>query len=407
MAEWSPDSTRLLTQRIDQRGLPEQVLVESAPTGGRRPVAHRIRYPMPYDEAQASVSWRVLNVGTREVVGEQGDPEVLSVHNLSRRWWAGEKGDAIHVLHQSRDGRTVELRRLDPATGARTTLITETDRTRVDPSPYLHLPPVMRVLDSGEILWWSQRDGWGHLYLYSADGGRAERVTEGSWPVHRGLWVDEDRRQVWFLAGGLHADDPYVRQICRVDLEGSGFVQLTDDDLDHDAVSPPQGGYLVDRASNVATPPQARVLDGVGQLLVELEAPDTASLEGAGWSPPERFRTLTADGRTPIYGVLWRPHGFDLARRYPVIDHCYPGPNTPPRASPAFGNVFTGEPEALAALGFAVVAIDAAAPRCAARRSWTTPTRETWACRRRWPTTSPRFASWGAATPGWTPTGWP
>ncbi|MFE6384719.1 S9 family peptidase [Nocardiopsis dassonvillei] len=357
VAEWSPDSTRLLTHRIDQRGLPEQVLVESSPPGGGRPVAHRIRYPMPDDEAQATVSWRVLDVGTRQVVGEQGDPEVLSVHNLTRRWWTGQRGSAIHVLHQSRDGRTLELRRIDPLTGARTTLVTETDRTRVDPSPYLHLPPVTRVLDSGEILWWSQRDGWGHLYLYSADGGRVERVTEGPWLVHRVLWVDEDRRQVWFVACGLHADDPYVRQICRVGLDGSGFERLTDDDLDHDAVSPAQGGYLLDRASDVATPPRARVLDGDGLTLVELEAPDTAPLRAAGWSPPERFRTLAADGRTPIHGVLWRPHGFDPARRYPVVDHCYPGPNTH-RASPAFGNLFTGEPEALAALGFAVVAID-------------------------------------------------
>lgn len=356
VAEWSPDSTRLLTHRIDQRGLPEQVLVESSPPGGGRPVEHRLRYPMPDDEAQATVSWHVLDVRTREVVDERGDPEVLSVHQLPRRWWAGD-GDAIHVLHQSRDGRTLELRRLDPATGARTTLITETDRTRVDPSPYLHLPPVMRVLDSGEVLWWSQRDGWGHLYLYSADGGRVERVTGGRWLVHRVLWVDEDSRRVWFLACGLHADDPYVRQVCRVDLDGGGFVRLTDDDLDHDAVSPPRGGYLLDRASDLATPPQARVLDGDGQPLVELEAPDTAPLEAAGWSPPERFRTLAADGRTPVYGVLWRPHGFDPDRRYPVVDHCYPGPNTP-RASPGFGNIFTGEPEALAALGFAVVALD-------------------------------------------------
>ena len=90
----------------------------------------------------------------------------------------------------------------------------------------------MRVLDSGEVLWWSQRDGWGHLYLYSADGGRVERVTGGRWLVHRVLWVDEDSRRVWFLACGLHADDPYVRQVCRVDLDGGGFVRLTDDDLD-------------------------------------------------------------------------------------------------------------------------------------------------------------------------------
>ncbi|GAA1380699.1 DPP IV N-terminal domain-containing protein [Pseudonocardia kongjuensis] len=356
VAEWSPDSTRLITHRIDQRGLPEQVLVEAAPEGGGRPVAHRIRYPMPGDDAQATVTWHVLDVRTRQNVAASGGPEVLGQYNLARRWWTGEDGAAVHVLHQSRDGRTLELRRLDPATGELTTLITETGRTRVDPSPYLHVPPLVRVLDSGEILWWSQRDGWGHLYRYSADGELLGRVTGGQWLVRRVLWVDEDRGRVWFLACGLN-DDPYLRQICRVDLDGGGFVRITDDDLDHDAVAPPRGGYLLDRASTVSIPPRARVLGDDGRVRVELEAPDTAALEAAGWSPPERFRTTAADGRTPIHGLLWRPHGFDPARRYPVVDHSYPGPNIH-RASPAFGDLFTGEPEALAALGFAVVALD-------------------------------------------------
>ncbi|WP_193105911.1 DPP IV N-terminal domain-containing protein [Brachybacterium sp. FME24] len=357
VAAWSPDSTRLITHRIDQRGLPEQVLVEAAPPAGGPPVAHRIRYPMPGDEAQATMTWHVLDIRTGQNLAASGEPEVLtSPYALDRRWWSGAQGDAVHVLHQSRDGRTLELRRLDPVTGAMTTLITETGCTRVDPSPYLHAPPVLRILGSGEILWWSQRDGWGHLYRYSSGGELLGRITEGQWLVRRVLRVDEERAQVWFLANGLH-EDPYIRQICRVDLDGGGFVRITDDDLDHDAVGPPRGDYILDRASTLARPPRARVLGDDGHLLVALEAPDTTSLEAAGWSPPERFHTTAADGHTPIYGLLWRPHGFDPAQRYPVVDHTYPGPNIH-RASPGFGDLFTGEPEALAALGFAVVALD-------------------------------------------------
>ncbi|WP_280508450.1 S9 family peptidase [Nocardia flavorosea] len=357
VAAWSPDSTRLITHRIDQRGLPEQVLVEAAPPGGGRPVTHRVRYPMPGDAAQATLTWHVLDVRTGQNIPASAAPEVLvSPYALDRRWWSGQKGNAVHLLHQSRDGRTLELRRLDPDTGATTTLITESDRTRVDPSPYLHVPPVVRILDSGEILWWSQRDGWGHLYRYSAEGEQLGQVTAGQWLVRRILRVDEDLGRVWFLACGLN-EDPYLRQICRVDLDGGGFVRITDDDLDHDAVAPPRGNYLVDRASTVALPPRTRVLGDDGRVLVELEAPDATALEAAGWSPPERFRTTAADGHTPIYGLLWRPLGFDPARRYPVIDHAYPGPNIH-RASPGFCDLFTGEPEALAALGFAVVALD-------------------------------------------------
>ena len=355
IVHWSPDSTRLLVARTDQRDLPEQVLVESSPAGGGRPVAHRVRYPMPGDEAQTTMAWVVLDVTTRSVVTQQEEPwPFLHPAALTTAWWHGEKGEAVHFVHRSRDVRTLELRRLDPSTGEITTLISESGATRVDPTPELGEPPMVHVLDSGEILWWSQRDGWGHLYLY--DGDEATQVTRGQWLVRKVLWVDEERRQVWFLANGL-VDDPYVRQICRVGLDGTGFTRLTDDALDHDAVSPPEGGYLVDRASDVATPPRSTVRGGDGQVIVELEAPDAGALAALGWAPPERFRTTAADGRTPIHGLLWKPHGFDPARRYPVIDCIYPGPQIH-RSSPSWSPVIPGEAEAFAALGFAVVTVD-------------------------------------------------
>ncbi|GAB2808736.1 S9 family peptidase [Streptomyces daliensis] len=362
---WSPDSTRILTHRLDQRGLAEQVLVESAPRDGGRPVAHRYRYPIAGDETTATASWTVLDITTREVVRQQDAPFPATHPSLLEefRWWTGEHGESVHFLHQSRDGRTLELRRLDPATGATTTLLRETGRTRVDPTPEYWEQPMVRVLGSGEVLWWSQRDGWGHLHLCPADGTEATQATEatqitrGQWLVRSVLWVDEKRRQVYFTAAGLVDGDPYLRQICRTGLDGTGFTRLTDDEYDHDAVGPPGGGYLVDRASTLSTPPRSVVRDGDGRVLVELETPDADALAALGWTPPERFRTLAADGTTVVHGLLWRPHGFAPERRYPVIDHSYPGPQVSRTAS-SFDNTGTGDPEALAALGFAVVAID-------------------------------------------------
>lgn len=316
---WSPDSTRILVHRLDQRGLPEQVLVEAAPHDGGRPVQHRSRYPMPGDQAQATMSWTVLDVTDRSVVRQQNDPyTVLHPGAMIYGWWTGAKGESVHFLQQSRDARTLELRCLDPHTGETTTLVSETGATRVDPAPQLGEPSMAHVLDSGEILWWSQRDGWGHLYRYSADGKQVDQVTRGPWLVRGVLWVDQERREVWFLACGLVDGDPYARQVCRVGLDGTGFTRLTDDDLDHDAVSPREGGYFVDRASTPSTPPQSAVLGGDGQVLVTLETPGTSELEELGWTAPERFRVLAADGRTPIHGLLWRPHDFDPQRRYPV-----------------------------------------------------------------------------------------
>lgn len=354
---WSPDSTRILVQRIDQRDLPELVLVESTPADGGRPVEHRTRYSMPCEETVATMTWNVLDVAQRKVIRQQDDPMPI-MHNttLVYAWWTGKAGDAVHFLRHSRDARTLELRRLDPATGAVTTLISESGETRVDPAVQLGDPHMVRVLESGEIVWWSQRDGWGHLYLYSADG-EVTRITQGQWLVRSLLWVDEDHRQLFFVANGLVESDPYIRQICRINLDGSGFTRLTDDDLDHDALSPSEGGYVVDRASSPSQPPRSVVLDGEGTELVELESPGTAALEALGWSPPERFRTTAADGKTPIYGLLWRPHDFDPSRRYPIVEHIYPGPQIY-RAGPSFDPPHQGEPEAFAALGFAVVAID-------------------------------------------------
>jgi dipeptidyl-peptidase-4 len=355
---WSPDSTRILVQRIDQRDLPELVLIESTPADGGRPVEHRTRYTMPGEDDVATMTWNVLDVSERTVVRQQGDPTPI-MHNVALvyAWWTGKDGTAVHFLQHSRDARTLALRRLDPATGATTTLITERGETRVDPTVQLGDPHMVRVLETGEIVWWSQRDGWGHLYLYSADGQAVTRITQGQWLVHRLLWVDEDSRRVWFVAGGLVEDDPYLRQICRIDLDGTGFIRLTDDDLDHDAISPPEGGYVVDRASSVSTPPRSAVVDGDGEVLVALEAPGTEALDALGWHPPERFRVTGADGKTPIYGLLWRPHDFDPDRRYPIVEHIYPGPQIY-RAGPQFDPPHQGEPEAFAALGFAAIAID-------------------------------------------------
>jgi dipeptidyl aminopeptidase/acylaminoacyl peptidase len=163
---------------------------------------------------------------------------------------------------------------------------------------------------------------------------------------------------VYFLASGLLDGDPYRRTVCRAGLDGSGFARVTDDDLDHVVTVPPSGEYLVDSASTNEAAPVASVRAWDGQVLVELERADPAPLLATGWRPPERFQATGADGRTQIYGLLYRPHGFDPANRYPVLDHPYGFPSAT-RVVPSFDPGYYGsDAEALAALGFVVVAID-------------------------------------------------
>ncbi|WP_238580935.1 DPP IV N-terminal domain-containing protein [Streptomonospora alba] len=272
-----------------------------------------------------------------------------------------------------------------------TTLVTETGRTRGDPSPYLHAPPGVRILDSGEILWWSQRDGWGHLYRYSSDGELLGRVTGGQWLVRRVLRVAEERGQVLFLANGLN-EDPYVRQICRVDLDGGGFVRVTDDDLDHDAVGPTRGDYIVDRASTVARPVRG-----------------CSATTARCWSN-SRLRTRprwrrsagarpSGSGRRRRTGRL-RSTGFCGARTASTRRGATPSSTTPTPGPTSTGphrrsaTCSPGSPRRWPRSGSRSSRSTAGAPRCAARRSSTTPT-AIWA----WPQRSPLSVSTSAGTP--------
>ncbi|MET7464960.1 DPP IV N-terminal domain-containing protein [Nonomuraea sp. NPDC005501] len=371
---WSPDSTRVLTHRTVQDGVRLTHLVEAAPAGGGEPRLVTLRQPYPGDERLPEAELVVLDVATGAAVPAGAEPEAMpTMSPILLRWaWWSEDGSAVHYLSRSRDARTLRLRRLDPATGEVTTLVEESGATRVEPSQRLDRPHLVRVLSGGgsgggsggdsggdEVLWYSQRDGWGHLYLYDARTGELRhQVTSGEWAVQEILHVDEARRVVTFTASGLVPDDPYRRTVCRAGLDGSGVERITGDDLDHAAVVPPGGGYVVDTASTTGTPPVTRVLGRDGSVLVELERADITGLVAAGWSAPERFRVKAADGRTDVYGVLHRPHGFDPARRYPVLHHLYPFPAVT-RVSPSFDPGWHGyDAEAVAALGFVVIALD-------------------------------------------------
>ncbi|MFF3678649.1 DPP IV N-terminal domain-containing protein [Streptomyces sp. NPDC002120] len=358
---WSPDSTKVLTHRTDERAVRRTHLVEARPADGGAPVVHTQRYAYAGDEHMPLAELVVLDVAAGTVVRAQAEPLLmpqLSPVTAKWAWWAPD-GSAVYYLGRPRDLRTLTLYRLDPATGEVTTVLGESGDTRVEPNQWLFEPPIVRVL-ADEVLWYSQRDGWGHLYRYDLrTGALLGRVTSGPWAVRQILRVDEAARVVYFTASGLVEEDPYRRTVCRVALDGSGFAKVTDDGLDHVVTLPADGReYFIDSASTVDTPPVTSVRDWAGRVLVELERADITGLTATGWTAPERFRVKAADGVTDIYGVLYRPHGFDPYRQYPVVDNLYPGPQVN-RVAPCFDPGGMGlDAEPLAALGFVVVALD-------------------------------------------------
>ncbi|SCL60536.1 Dipeptidyl aminopeptidase/acylaminoacyl peptidase [Micromonospora citrea] len=357
---WSPDSTKVLTHRTDERGVRQTHLVEARPADGDAPLLRTQRYAYPGDENVPRAELVVLDVAEGTMVRAQAEPLLMpQMSPIATRWaWWAQDGSAVYYLDQPRDRRTLTLRRLDPGTGEVTTVISETGPTRVEPNQWAYEPPIVRVL-ADEVLWYSQRDDWGHLYRYDLHtGALLGQVTAGQWAVRQILHVDEARRVVYFTASGLVDEDPYRRTVCRVGLDGSGFATLTDDGLDHVVTMPENAGYFIDSASSVDTPPVSRVRDWTGQVLVELERADITGLAATGWTPPERFRVKAADGVTDVYGVLYRPRGFDPSRRYPVVDTLYPGPQVA-RVAPGFDPGGMGlDAEPLAALGFVVIALD-------------------------------------------------
>ncbi|MFC5148320.1 S9 family peptidase [Streptomyces aureoversilis] len=357
---WSPDSTKVLAHRTDERGVRRTHLVEAGPADGGAPRLHTQRYAYPGDEKVPHAELVVLDVQAGTVVRAQAEPLLMpQLSPIATKWaWWAPDGSAVYYLGRPRDLRTLTLHRMDPATGEVTTVLSETGSTRVEPNQWMYEAPIVRVL-AGEVLWYSQRDGWGHLYRYDLrTGALLGQVTSGPWTVRQILHVDEAERVVYFTATGLVDEDPYRRTVCRAGLDGSGFAKVTDDELDHVVTVPDHPDYFIDSASTVGTPPVTTVRDWTGRVLVELERADISKLAATGWTPPERFRVKAADGVTDIYGVLYRPRGFDPARRYPVVDNLYPGPQVN-RVAPCFDPGGMGlDAEPLAALGFVVVALD-------------------------------------------------
>lgn len=357
---WSPDSTKVLAHRTDERSVRQTHLVEARPADGGAPRLHTQRFAYAGDENMPLAELVVLDVAEGAVVRAQADPLLMPVMSpimAKWAWWAPD-GSAVYYLGRPRDQRTLTLYRLDPVTGEVTTVLSETGATRVEPNQSMYEPPIVQVR-ADEVLWYSQRDGWGHLYRYDLrTGALLGQVTSGQWAVRQILRVDETERVVYFTAGGLVEEDPYRRTVCRVGLDGSGFAKVTDDELDHVVTMREDQEYFIDSASTVDTAPVTSVRDWSGRVLVELERADIGKLVATGWTAPERFCVKAADGVTDIYGVLYRPRGFDPAERYPVVDNVYPGPQVT-RVAPCFDPGGMGlDAEPLAALGFVVVALD-------------------------------------------------
>jgi dipeptidyl aminopeptidase/acylaminoacyl peptidase len=377
-ALWSPDSRRLLSFRIDAAGAGEYHLVQSTPLNGScRPLLHSYAYPLPGDEVVPLAELFVFDVAERTSRRVQIEPVPVLYYGGPLRdgwtWWDAA-GEHVYMLLRSRGCQSLSLIEISASSGEARTLVEESSDTGIDPHLTSAGKPNVRTLERASgVLWFSQRDGWGHLYLYDATTGDLQRqLTSGNWAVADVLHVDEVGRWVYFTAIGTPAaSDPYFELLYRVSLDGGPPQLLTAEDATHRVAFSPSGDFFVDSNSRVDQPPITLLRTAAnGDVVLELERADIQDLLATGWTYPERFRVKARDGVTDIYGVLIRPSGFDRQHTLPVLDDIYAGPQTnrapasfagytsPSHQHPSHAARGFWHAQALAELGFAVVMVD-------------------------------------------------
>ncbi len=360
---WSPDSKKIATFQQDQRGVGEMYLVD---TKVGHPTLQAWKYPLPGDATVTMIQRVVIEVDTDKIVRLQMAPDQHrstlcdDVTCRGGEWddvqW-GPDGSKLAFVSTSRDHKREELHQADPANGTVRDVLEEKGETFLESGNgrvnWKFLPA------SNEVIWFSERDNWGQLYLHDLRTGREMRqLTTGDGNVTQLLHVDEKNRVLFFAAVGREKGrDPYFRHLYRVGMDGKNLQLLTPADADHDVTMSPSGKFFVDSYSKPDVPPVTELRDANGRLIVTLEKADISKLTAAGWKAPIPITVKARDGVTDLYGLMYTPTTLDETKKYPIVNHIYPGPQTGSVGARTF-SPSRGDAQALAELGFVVVEID-------------------------------------------------
>ena len=354
---WSPDSTKLVAYHT-RPGYDRQVhYIESSPADQIQPKHTTISYRKPGDAVDIAYP-ALFDIATKKQI-EIDHALFPNPYAITEpRWWKDSR--AFTFGYNQRGHRIYRVIEADAQTGKTRALITEESKTFIY---YNELGQAGRRyrydLDDGkEIVWGSERDGWEHLYLYDGITGRVKnQITKGNWLVRNVDFVDPDKRQIWFEAGGMiPGQDPYFIQYCRINFDGTGLTRLTDAHGTHKVDFSPDRKYYVDTWQRVDLPPVSQLRRTSDQKVVmDLEHGDASALLAAGFRFPEAFVAKGRDGTTDIWGIITRPTNFDPNKKYPVIEDIYAGPQGS-YVPKTFSTV--ARDQALAELGFIVVQID-------------------------------------------------
>jgi len=359
---WSPDSKKIASFQQDQRNVSDMYVVS---TNVGAPKLEAWKYPLPVDKDIIRIQRVIIEVDQPKLIRLKMEPDprrgtlcddISCSGSFDDNEW-NEAGTQLAFVSTSRDHKQAKMRIADAVTGVVRDLFEEKVATQYESGQGAvnwHFLPA-----SNEIIWYSERDDWGHLYLYDASTGQLKnQITKGNFVVTRLLKVDENERVMYFEANGREQGrDPYFSHFYRIDFSGKNLQLLTPEDGNHEIDLSPNGKYFTDSYSKPDMPPTAVLRDMHGKLISTLEKADISELLAKGWKAPEPIVVKSRDGRWDLYGLMFKPTQLDPAKKYPVINYIYPGPQGGGVGSRSFAAA-RGDNQALAELGFVVVVID-------------------------------------------------
>ena len=362
---WSPDSKKIATFQQDQRKTGEMYLV---PVTNGHPTLKAWKYPLVGDENITMIERVIIDVDSRKVVRLKMPPDQhrsticddVTCRGTGSVWddveWSADDSHLAFVS-TSRDHKQEWFRVADASTGEVRDVMGETVAKFYESGDNMvnwhYLPK------SNEILWFSERDNWGNLYLYDLTTGQLKnQITHGDGNVTQVLRVDEDTRTIYFIGVGKEPGrDPYYQHLYSIHFDGTGQKLLTPENADHSVKLSTDGRYFVDSYSTPTEPQTTVVRDSGGKLVMDIAKQDISKLIAYGWKPLTPFTVKARDGKTDIYGMMFTPTHLDPAKKYPIVNSVYPGPQTGSCGSRGF-EAARRDSQSLAELGFIVVCID-------------------------------------------------
>lgn len=361
---WSPDSRKIATFQQDERKVGDMYLVT---TNVGHPKMESWKYPLPGDSNVAMIERVIINADENnpQVIrlkipadfhrATLGD-DIASGGKLADAEWSSD-GSTLAFVSSSRDHKAAKLRIADAVTGVVRDVMEEVSPTQFESGQksisWRYLPA------SNELIWYSERDNRGHLYLYDIKTGQLKnQITKGNYVVSDVERVDEKNRRIYFNAGGLDKKNPYFEHLCIIGFDGNGFRDLTPEEGTHTAQISPSGEYIFNKFSQPDVPAQFNVRDLKGNLLVNVGSSDVSRLkQSTAWKPCIPFSVKAADGVTDVYGLMFTPSNLNPDKKYPLVDYIYPGPQGGSVGSWAFSPA-RGDQQALAELGFIVISLE-------------------------------------------------